>query len=187
MPKPILLIDNFDSFTYNLVHYIEAFDFEVELFRNNKLNQIDINKYGKVIISPGPGLPSESGELIPFLKQHYKTKSILGICLGQQAIAELFGGNLLPLPEVKHGVSETITHLNNDYIYKDIPNQFNVGLYFSWHVTNLPKQVIVTSSSNDNIVMSLKHQNYNIRALQYHPESIMTTYGKQILQNWLIH
>lgn len=187
MPKSILLIDNFDSFTYNLVHYIEGFDFNVTIFRNDELNQVNINKYDKIVISPGPGLPSESGELMPFLKHYYKQKSILGICLGQQAIAELFGGQLIPLPTLKHGVSEKLTHLGNDYIYNNISNQFEVGLYFSWQTTQLPKDVICTAHSDDNIIMSLKHKDYDIRALQYHPESIMTTYGKQILQNWLVH
>ena len=187
MDKKILLIDNYDSFTYNLVHYIEALDQKVDIFRNDELDLIDIEKYQKIIISPGPGLPQESGDIMSFLDKHKTQKSILGVCLGQQAIAELFGGQLTALPKVKHGVSEIITHHENDYIYQNIPKSFEVGLYYSWHVIDLPKSIIVTATSAEHIVMSLKHSELDIRAVQYHPESIMTPHGKQILHNWLVH
>ncbi|PID68963.1 MAG: aminodeoxychorismate/anthranilate synthase component II [Flavobacteriia bacterium] len=187
MTQKILLIDNYDSFTYNLVHYIEALDYHVDIYRNDALGTIDINKYQKVIISPGPGLPDESGDLMDFLQRHQQTKSILGICLGQQAIAQLFGGQLKALPHVKHGISETITHMSNDCIYKDIPETFEVGLYYSWYVTQLPESIVVTAQSEEGIPMSIKHNQYDISAVQYHPESIMTPLGKQILKNWLHH
>lgn len=182
----ILLIDNYDSFTYNIVHYLEELETKVEVVKNDDpfLQQHNI-PFQKTIISPGPGLPLEAGYLMQFLKNHYQTQSILGICLGQQAIAEFFGAKLTPLPEVQHGTSIHITQIHNDYIYRNIPLNFKVGLYHSWHTTDLPKQIIPTSKTSNGIIMSLQHCLYDIRAVQYHPESIMTPYGKQILKNWL--
>jgi anthranilate synthase component 2 len=181
----VLLIDNYDSFTHNLAHYLEALDCKVKIIRNDELNTDLINKYKKIIISPGPGLPDEAGQLKTFIREYSSTKSILGICLGQQAIAEVFGGNLIPLDHVSHGVSDYITHLNNDSIYKDIPSDFQVGLYHSWQTKNLPNNLVPTAISKKKIIMSIKHIKYDIRAVQYHPESIMTPFGKQILKNWL--
>jgi len=181
----VLVIDNYDSFTYNLVHYLEALNCSVKTLRNDELDHAIIDSYHKVIISPGSGLPNEAGKLIDFLKAYKNKKSILGICLGQQAIAEVFGGELAPLKEVNHGITSMLTHLNNDLIYQNIPTSFQAGLYHSWKTINLPKNLITTAYSESGISMSIKHSEYNIRALQYHPESIMTPFGKQILKNWL--
>lgn len=181
----VLIIDNYDSFTYNLVHYLEALDCEVTVIRNDKIESQIVDKFQKIIISPGSGLPKESGQLNLFIKQYASSKSILGICLGQQAITEMFGGNLESLSTVKHGVTCRISHFKNDIIYRNIPENFQVGLYHSWHTTNLTDKLIQTAISQDGIIMSLKHKKYDLRAVQYHPESIMTPYGKEILKNWL--
>jgi anthranilate synthase component 2 len=181
----VLLIDNYDSFTYNLLHYLEALDCEVAVVRNDALSADILRFYTKILISPGPGLPFEAGKLMKFLRLFHKTKSILGICLGQQALAELFGGTLESLPQVEHGTETLITHFQNDVIYDNIPTSFKAGLYFSWHTTHLPDFLISTAISPEGIIMSFKHQTLNIRAIQYHPESIMTEYGLQILKNWI--
>lgn len=184
-PIPVLIIDNYDSFTYNLAHYLEALDCEIKIIRNDELNTDLVDKYHKIIISPGPGLPNEAGQLKEFIENNKATKSFLGICLGQQAIAEVFGGELIPLDNVSHGVSNHITHLRNDSLYNEIPATFQVGLYHSWHTANLTNKLVVTAISKEGIIMSLKHVEHDIRAVQYHPESIMTPYGKHILKNWL--
>lgn len=181
----VLIIDNYDSFTYNLVHYFEALDCEVSVIRNDEITDDLISNFNKIVISPGPGLPKEAGLLNSFIKKYALSKSILGICLGQQAIVEVFGGKLEVLSNVKHGVTCTISHLKNDIIYQNIPEHFSVGLYYSWHATNLPSHLIPTSIANDGVIMSIKHKVHDIRAVQYHPESIMTPFGKKILKNWL--
>lgn len=184
-PIAVLVIDNYDSFTFNLVHYLEALNCEVSVIRNDEINKKLIDKFHKIVISPGPGLPDEAGQLKSFIKKYAPSKSILGICLGQQAITEIFEGKLDALPEVKHGVTDNIKHLGNDYLYDGIPELFQVGLYFSWHSVNLPKDLIPTAFASDGTIMSLKHAIYDVRAVQYHPESIMTQHGKAILENWL--
>jgi len=183
--KRVLVIDNFDSFTYNLVHYLEALNCSVEVVRNNQLLDLQLDQIHHIILSPGPGLPQEAGDLIPFIQKYAPRKSILGICLGQQAIVALFGGILKPLTQVKHGISCSVTHYNNDVIYQNIPTDFEVGLYHSWHTSDLPKEIIPTAISIDGIIMSIKHCDFDLRAVQFHPESIMTPYGKNILKNWL--
>jgi len=182
---PLLIIDNYDSFTYNLVHYFEALNCKVTVVRNDEITDKLLLKFHKIVLSPGAGLPKEANGLTLFLKNNYSKKSILGICLGQQAIAELFGAQLKELPKVKHGEFCSITHKENDFIYENIPKRLNVGLYFSWHITNLPDSIIPTSFSNEGVVMSIKHSKYDIRAVQYHPESILTPFGKEILRNWI--
>ncbi|MCC6703017.1 MAG: aminodeoxychorismate/anthranilate synthase component II [Fluviicola sp.] len=181
----VLLIDNYDSFTYNLLHYLEALGCAVAVVRNDVLSADILSLYTKILISPGPGLPNEAGQLMDFLRESHSTKSILGICLGQQALAELFGGTLEALPQVQHGTEITLTHDHNDFIYHNIPTHFNVGLYHSWHTTHLPEFLVPTAISPEGIIMSFKHQFLDIRAVQYHPESIMTEYGLQILKNWI--
>ena len=183
---PVLIIDNYDSFTYNLVHYLEALGCKVCVIRNDEIQEETVDKYKKIVISPGPGLPDEAGQLKLFINQYVSEKSILGICLGQQAIAEVFGGKLEALTKVKHGVKNTIKHLKNDRIYKNIPEVFSVGLYHSWHSAKLSKQLIPTAIAEDGIIMSFKHKKHDLRAVQYHPESIMTSFGREILKNWLL-
>lgn len=169
------------------MHYLEALGCEVTVIRNDEILVEIIDKYQKIVISPGPGLPDEAGQLNLFIKQYASKKSILGICLGQQAITEVFGGKLKALPKVKHGLTNTIQHLKNDEIYKNVPEIFRVGLYHSWHSVNLSKQLIPTAIAEDGTIMSFKHIKYDLKAVQYHPESIMTSYGKEILKNWLLH
>lgn len=181
----VLIIDNYDSFTYNLVHYLEALGAQVKVVRNDKLHIASILNFQKIIISPGSGLPNKSGQLINFLKEHKTTKSILGICLGQQAIAEIFGGELSQLNNVNHGISTAVNHFNNDVIYTEIPKVFQAGLYHSWETKNLSRELITTALSESGIIMSFRHIKYDVRAVQYHPESILTPFGKTILKNWL--
>ncbi len=181
----VLVIDNYDSFTFNLVHYLEGLNCEVSVIRNDEICDEKIAKFQKIILSPGPGLPDDAGQLKSFIDRYAPTKSIFGICLGQQAITEIFGGKLLPLPTVKHGITGKIRHLSNDYIYTGLPETFEAGLYYSWHSTNLSNELIPTAFSSDGIIMSLKHSSYDLRAVQFHPESIMTSCGKEILKNWL--
>lgn len=183
--QKVLIIDNYDSFTYNLVHYLESLQVEVSVIRNDELHQFDSSEFDKIVISPGPGLPQESGELLSYIHENYKNKSMLGICLGQQAIAQVFGAELLPLKEVRHGRMMQIKHLSNDPIYSNIPESFQVGLYHSWHVSRIPKEFIITAVDDSGLIMSFKHKKYDLTAVQYHPESIMTEYGKDILRNWL--
>ena len=183
---PVLIIDNYDSFTYNLVHYFEALNAEVSVIRNDAITIEVLNKFDKIVISPGSGLPKEAGQVNTFIKQFAPSKSILGICLGQQAIAEVFGGKLKILPKAQHGVASQVTHLSNDAVlYKGIPKTFRAGLYYSWETTELPKELEVTSLTSDGIIMSIKHKKHDLRAVQYHPESILTPFGKNILENWL--
>jgi anthranilate synthase component 2 len=187
MQNKVLLIDNYDSFTYNLLHYLEDLEAEVTCVRNDLLSDIRLQDFQKILISPGSGLPHEAGQLMSFLQKNHATLPILGICLGQQALAQLFNAQLAPLAQVKHGESTMIKHLSNDYLYEKIPQNFEVGQYFSWYIKGLPHELEITSITTNGIPMSIKHKEYDVRAVQYHPESIMTPHGKQILENWLKH
>ncbi|MCF6224583.1 MAG: aminodeoxychorismate/anthranilate synthase component II [Flavobacteriaceae bacterium] len=185
--KKILVIDNYDSFTYNLVHYLQDLDCDVTVKRNDKLTLDEVNDFEKILLSPGPGVPDEAGLLKPIIKQYGPSKSILGICLGQQAIAEVFGGSIENLDQVYHGVSTEIKLTNPDEkLYNGLPNKLEVGRYHSWVVSkNLPNDLIATSVDENGEIMSLKHKDFDVRAVQYHPESILTPHGKQILKNWV--
>ncbi|MCK4561608.1 MAG: aminodeoxychorismate/anthranilate synthase component II [Flavobacteriaceae bacterium] len=185
--KKILVIDNYDSFTYNLVHYLQDLNCDVTVMRNDKLTLDEVDSFDKILLSPGPGIPDEAGLLKPIIKQYAATKSILGICLGQQAIAEVFGGSIENLDQVYHGVSTAIKRTNDDEVlYKGLPNKLEVGRYHSWVVSkDLPESLIATSVDENGEIMSLKHKIHDIRAVQYHPESILTPLGKQILKNWV--
>jgi len=185
--KKVLVIDNYDSFTYNLVHYLKDLNVEVDVKRNDKLTLKDVEPYNLLLLSPGPGLPKDAGLLMEIIKKYAPTKKILGVCLGQQAIAEVFGGELRNLEQVHHGVSSKITQLNNDdVLYKDIPKVLEVGRYHSWVVAEkVPDCLEVTSVDENGEIMSLKHKTYDVRGVQYHPESILTPLGKQLLKNWI--
>lgn len=185
--KKILVIDNYDSFTYNLVHYLNDLNCDVTVKRNDKLTMEEVANYDKILLSPGPGVPDEAGLLKPIIKQYAATKSILGVCLGQQAIAEVFGGKIENLNKVYHGVSTVIERINEDEVlYKNIPQKIEVGRYHSWVVSkDLPEDLIVTAIDENGEIMSLRHVKYDVRAVQYHPESILTPEGKQILKNWV--
>lgn len=183
----VAVIDNYDSFTYNLVHYLEDLNAEVTVFRNDELDLTDLEKFDKILLSPGPGIPDEAGLLKEIIIKYAPTKSILGICLGLQAIGEVFGGKLINLEKVYHGVATKIIIIENDTLFQDIPNEIIVGRYHSWVVNkiNLPKELIITSEDSNEQIMSLRHVTYDVKAVQFHPESIMTPHGKQILKNWI--
>lgn len=186
MARKILMIDNYDSFTYNLVHYLEDLHCEVIVKRNDALTLEEVDQFHEIVLSPGPGIPDEAGLLKPIIKKYASKKRIFGVCLGQQAIGEVFGGTLVNLDEVYHGIATTIEIIEEDYLFKDLPKTIEVGRYHSWVVSKeLPKDLIATSVDENGQVMSLKHVAYDVRAVQFHPESILTPYGKQILKNWL--
>ena len=185
--KHILVIDNYDSFTYNLVHYLQDLGCKVTVKRNDKLTIEEAGDFDKILLSPGPGIPDEAGLLKQIIEAYGETKSILGICLGQQAIAEVYGGSIENLNKVYHGVSTSIKRVNqDDVLYKDIPTELEVGRYHSWVVSkNLPEVLISTAIDENGEIMSLRHIEHDVRAVQYHPESILTPEGKNILKNWV--
>jgi anthranilate synthase component II len=186
--KKIVVIDNYDSFTYNLVHYLEDLNCEVTVFRNDEFDIEELEKFDKILLSPGPGVPDEAGLLKEVIKVYAPTKSILGVCLGQQAIGEVFGGSLINLEKVYHGVATTVTITNpDDILFKDLPSQFEVGRYHSWVVSNenFPNDLIITSIDENGQIMSLKHNKFDVRGVQFHPESVLTPNGKKILENWV--
>ncbi|NNE33400.1 MAG: aminodeoxychorismate/anthranilate synthase component II [Winogradskyella sp.] len=185
--KKILVIDNYDSFTYNLVHYLEDLDCEVTVKRNDKLSIEDIEAFDKILLSPGPGIPDEAGLLKQIIKTYAPTKSILGVCLGQQAIGEVFGGTIENLNEVYHGVATNVTlSVNDEILFKGLDKSFEVGRYHSWVVkTDLPESLEATSHDDNGQIMSLRHKVYDVKGVQYHPESVLTPNGKTILKNWI--
>jgi anthranilate synthase component 2 len=189
----ILIFDNYDSFTYNLVHVVEKITHEkVDVFRNDKISLGKINDYDKIILSPGPGLPSESGLLLPLIKEYASSKSILGVCLGQQAIAEAFGGKLENLKNVYHGVATKIkinenrTPSEND-VFKSLPNELEAGRYHSWIVSkeNFPADLEITAEDENGYIMALRHKTFDVQGVQFHPESVLTPMGEKIMRNWL--
>ncbi len=183
----IVVIDNYDSFTYNLVHYLEDIGASVTVFRNDEFELKELEVFDKIVLSPGPGIPDEAGLLKEVIKTYAKTKSILGICLGLQAIGEVFGGTLINLEKVYHGVASKITIIENDVIFTNLPNEIEVGRYHSWVISNdnFPQNLIITSVDENKQIMSVKHSVYDVRGVQFHPESILTPDGKKILENWL--
>ena len=187
-PTKILVFDNYDSFTYNLVQIIEQIvGEEVDVFRNDKIALEDIDKYDKIILSPGPGIPEEAGILLEVIKKYAPSKSIFGVCLGQQAIAEAFGGSLINLSEIYHGVATESIQINAHQIFNGLPETLEVGRYHSWAVNpdDFPVELEITSVDKNGMIMSLKHKSYDVHAVQYHPESILTPDGKKILENFL--
>ena len=183
----ILVIDNYDSFTYNLVHYLEDLNCEVTVVRNDKLDLEDVKPFDKIMLSPGPGIPDEAGLLKDIIKEYASTKSILGVCLGQQAIGEVFGGSLINLDEVYHGVATNVSiTVNDEILFNGMGKTIEVGRYHSWVVDpNLPDELEATSFDENGQVMSLRHKVYDVKGVQYHPESVLTPRGKQILENWI--
>lgn len=185
----ILVFDNYDSFTYNLVQMIEQIiDSEVDVVRNDQIALEDIEKYDKIILSPGPGIPEEAGILLDVIKKYAPTKSIFGVCLGQQAIAEAFGGSLINLSEIYHGIATESKQIKEHSIFRNLPEILEVGRYHSWAVNpeDFPDELEITSVDDKGMIMSLKHKTYDVHAVQYHPESILTPQGTQILENFLI-
>jgi len=189
MNTNIIVIDNYDSFTYNLVHYIEKITgIRVDVYRNDEITIEEVKKYDKILLSPGPGIPIEAGIMLELIRKLGPTKSILGVCLGHQAIGEAFGGTLTNLDNVYHGIASEIKVLTpNDPLYKGLPEKFNVGRYHSWVVAkeNLPDCFTITSIDEHGLIMGISHKQYNIRGVQYHPESVLTENGLQLIENWI--
>jgi anthranilate synthase component 2 len=188
IPMKILVFDNYDSFTYNLVQIIkEQSNASVDVFRNDEIPLEDVKAYDKILLSPGPGIPSESGLLIPLIQEYAATKSILGVCLGQQAIAEAFGGSLTNLSKVYHGIATPVELIGDSVLFEGLPSTFHVGRYHSWVVNenDLPAELKITSKDADGYIMSLEHTSYDVKGVQYHPESVLTPEGAKIIGNWL--
>lgn len=186
--KKILVIDNYDSFVYNLVHYLEDLNCQVTVKRNDELYLEEAEEYDKILLSPGPGIPDEAGLLKEIIKTYGHSKPMLGVCLGQQAIAEVFGGKLINLNKVYHGVATSIEVIEeNSVLFKDLPKKLDVGRYHSWVVEQLPDALIPTSYDENGQIMSIKHRDFPVFAVQFHPESVLTPLGKKILENWVNH
>jgi anthranilate synthase component II len=185
----ILVFDNYDSFTYNLVHYVrKAGGHNVDVFRNDEIALDDVEKYDGIILSPGPGIPEEAGLLLPLIRRYYKTKRIFGVCLGQQAIAEAFGGTLINLETVFHGVASTINvSTPNHYIFNGLPQRVEVGRYHSWVVSKetLPACLTINAEDENGDIMALSHTEYDVCGVQFHPESVLTPQGFEMIKNWL--
>src|SRR5580765_150129 len=212
----ILIFDNYDSFTYNLVHLVEKIThIKVDVYRNDQIPLEKVQEYDKIILSPGPGIPEEAGLLLPLIKEYASSKSILGVCLGHQAIGEAFGGKLVNLSEVYHGVATPVKIVNRESsdvsresgvgngqsavggrnssliihhsLFKNLPDVFDAGRYHSWIVSdeNFPKELEVTARDENNFIMALQHKTYDVQGVQFHPESVLTPRGEDILKNWL--
>lgn len=187
----ILVFDNYDSFTYNLVHLVQKIvKDKLEVFRNDQIPLEKVKEYDKIILSPGPGIPKEAGLLLPLIKEYASSKSILGVCLGHQAIGEAFGGSLINLSTVYHGVStpvKIVKHEAKHDLFDGLPDEFEVGRYHSWIVNekDFPKELDVTARDDNGYIMALQHKTYDVQGVQFHPESVLTPDGEKILSNWL--
>lgn len=186
----ILVIDNYDSFTYNLVHIIRALGYPMDIYRNDKIALEEVKKYDKILLSPGPGIPDEAGIMKGIVKEYGAVKSILGICLGHQGIAEVYGAKLFNIPKVLHGVTSTgLVKDRSEYLFKNVSDSFQATHYHSWAV--LPESVTpdlkVTAVNSEGLMMGLSHVRYDVKGLQFHPESIMTPEGPTMIENWLNH
>ncbi|MGH2647004.1 MAG: anthranilate synthase component II [Ginsengibacter sp.] len=189
----ILIFDNYDSFTYNLVHVVEKIiSDKVDVYRNDKISLEKVKNYDKIILSPGPGIPVESGLLLPLIKEYASSKSILGVCLGQQAIGEAFGGSLINLSTVYHGVATKIKvnpkrRVAKNDIFKSLDDELEVGRYHSWIVSkeNFPADLEITAEDENGYIMALRHKTFDVQGVQFHPESVLTPMGEQMMRNWL--
>jgi anthranilate synthase component 2 len=185
----ILIIDNYDSFTYNLLHLVNEIGLQCEVWRNDQFNIDDVDAFDRIILSPGPGIPSEAGLLLEVIEKYAPTKTIFGVCLGQQAIAEVFGGRLYNLSQPMHGIATPITVTDpQEKLFVGLPHSFKVGRYHSWVVDEkaVPDVLTVTAIDEaDNSVMALRHKHYDVRGVQFHPESILTEYGRELMANWV--
>ena len=185
----ILVFDNYDSFTYNLVHLVEKIlHIEVDVFRNDEIALEKVKEYDKIILSPGPGIPSEAGLMLPLIKEYAASKSILGVCLGHQAIGEAFGGSLINLDTVFHGVATPVKILNNkSTILQGLGEEVEVGRYHSWIIdrNNFPEDLEITAVDENNYIMALQHRKYDVQGVQFHPESVLTPEGEKMMRNWL--
>lgn len=192
----ILILDNYDSFTYNLVQLVEEIiGGEVDVYRNDEISIDDVDRYDKIILSPGPGIPSEAGILLSLIKTYAKSKSILGVCLGHQAIGEVFGGQLTNLSKVFHGIKTKINlipavsqSINNNDWFKGLEAEIEVGRYHSWVINeqDVPAELEVTAVDSLGMIMSIRHREYDVQGVQFHPESVLTPNGRKMLENWLV-
>lgn len=187
----LLVFDNYDSFTYNLVHLVEKITGEkVDVYRNDEIALQKVNEYDKIILSPGPGVPAEAGLLLPLVREYAPTKSILGVCLGHQAIGEAFGGKLVNLSQVFHGVATRIksqkSEIKNDIFY-GLPSEIEVGRYHSWIISeeDFPDDLDITARDDNGYIMALRHKKFDVQGVQFHPESVLTPDGEKIISNWL--
>lgn len=186
--KKVLVLDNYDSFTYNLVHDLIDLDCEVSVYRNDEIDLDEVQKFDKILLSPGPGIPDEAGLLKKIIQKYAASKSILGVCLGQQAICEVFGGTIINLDKVHHGISTIIEIIVNDeLLFEDLEKNIQVGRYHSWVVNpaNFPIDLEITAIDSNSQIMALRHKIYDVKGVQFHPESILTPFGKKILYNWV--
>ncbi|MBX9732666.1 MAG: aminodeoxychorismate/anthranilate synthase component II [Chitinophagaceae bacterium] len=186
----ILVFDNYDSFTYNLVHLIaKEPGIAVTVKRNDEIALEMVKEFDKIVLSPGPGIPGEAGLLLPLIKEYAASKPILGVCLGHQAIGETFGGTLINLTQVYHGVATPITQKENSYLFKGLPKTLTVGRYHSWVVSDLslPESLTITAMDDNGFIMGLQHREYDIQGVQFHPESVLTPDGSTIIKNWLTY
>jgi anthranilate synthase component II len=189
----LLVFDNYDSFTYNLVHLVKKIiDCDLQVYRNDEIPMEKVNEFDKIILSPGPGLPAEAGSLLALIREYASSKSILGVCLGHQAIAESFGGKLINLETVFHGVATPMRVVSQELgarsqLFKDLPEEFEAGRYHSWIVSDedFPDELEVTVRDENNYIMGLQHKKFDVQGLQFHPESVLTPLGEDLLRNWL--
>ena len=186
----VLVFDNYDSFTYNLVHLVKQVDkgIDVEVFRNDELPLEKVKGYDKIILSPGPGIPSEAGQLLPLIKEYAGKKPILGVCLGHQAIGEAFGGNLVNLSTVYHGISTSCKVLPaGQKIFNGLPDEISIGRYHSWVIDekSFPEELEITAVDENGYIMALQHKTLDVQGVQFHPESVLTPDGEVMMRNWL--
>jgi anthranilate synthase component 2 len=190
MKKKVFVLDNYDSFTYNLVHFLDkagADETDIVVKRNDEFDIHEIEAFDKILISPGPGIPQEAGLTMKTLQLYHSTKSILGVCLGHQAIGLAFGSTIKNLSEPLHGIQTNLKLVMKDYLFENCPNDFKVGHYHSWVLDKLPDDLEILALNDDGLIMSVRHKKYDIRGIQFHPESILTEYGFEIIRNWLAH
>lgn len=185
----IVIIDNYDSFVYNLSHLLKELGAEVTVKRNDQFRLEELEEFDKILLSPGPGIPEEAGLLLDVIRRYAEKKPILGVCLGEQAIGEVYGGKLTNLDEVFHGIQSPVTLTATDYLFEGLPSTVQVGRYHSWVVDrkNFPDCLEVTAVSEEGYIMALRHRTLDVRGVQFHPESVLTPEGKQMLGNWIHH
>lgn len=185
----IVIIDNYDSFTYNLSHLVKELGAEVTVLRNDSFPIEELETYDKILLSPGPGIPKEAGLLLEVIRTYAGKKPILGVCLGEQAIGEVFGGKLTNLSEVYHGIQSPIRITASNYLFEGLPEEILVGRYHSWVVDreNFPDTLEITAVSQEGYIMALRHKDFDVQGIQFHPESVLTPDGKKIISNWLNH
>lgn len=183
----IAIIDNYDSFTFNLSHLVKSLGQQVEVYRNDRFEMQELERFDKIILSPGPGIPSEAGLLLDVIRSYAGRKPMLGVCLGHQAIGEVFGGRLENLSDVFHGVATEGTQFGNDYIFDGLPERIVMGRYHSWVVSRdaFPDCLEITAQSDEGQIMALRHRKYDIHGIQFHPESVLTPDGASIIRNWI--